>query len=117
MPVKSAPGTADSFRPWIANGYIEEYFTSALSNYVTFARTQLNLTLPLGVEAGLVGIKNYALAMKNGYVGGKALRDVIRWHGQVTAYDENGLEVLAPFFSLIWDNCGFHRPAIERGQG
>jgi len=96
-------------RNYIATGYIEEYFARALQNYLAFAKRHLKLPPPLQIEAGLVGIKGYAIAIDDFNVNGSALRDVIQWQGEAT-YDESPVNILRPFFKRIWANCDVQRP-------
>jgi hypothetical protein len=103
----------DSIR-YIANGYIEEYFVKALQNYLAFAQKHLQLTYPFKIEAGLVGIKGYALATRNNHIAGKALQDSICWQSEILSDEKPAWEILAPFFNRIWDNCGFQRPAEQQ---
>ncbi len=98
---------------WIANGYIEEYFASALQNYLSFAQTHLKLPVPLRVEAGLTGIKGYPIAVDNNGFRGKSLRDVIYWQGEIAAYGKPAWEILEPFIDKIWANCGFQRTSQD----
>jgi hypothetical protein len=94
--------------PHIPSGYVEEYFVKALANYLSFAFKQLHLPPPLGIEAGLTGIKGYSIAVANGF-GGKSLQDVIKWQGAIGSYEKPAWEILGPFFDRMWANCGVQR--------
>jgi hypothetical protein len=96
-------------RNYIATGYLEEYYVRALQNYLAFAKTHLELPPPLKIEAGLVGIKGYALAVNTFHVAGSALRDIVQWRGDAD-YEGQPVELLRPFFERIWANCDFQRP-------
>lgn len=98
---------------WIANGYIEEHFVSALQNYLNFAQTHLQLPVPLRVEAGLTGIKGYPIAVDNSGFRGKSLRDFIQWQGEIAAYGKPAWEILEPFIDKIWANCGLQRTSQD----
>jgi hypothetical protein len=94
---------------YIASGYLEEYFVRALQNYLMFAQMHLQLSSPLLIEAGLVGIKGYSIAMRNNQTVGNALRDIISWQGEIEFYGKPAWEILGPFFDKVWANCGIQR--------
>src|SRR5262249_45392026 len=64
---------------FIASRYVEQMFTETLDNYLQFAQNTLKLPLPLQLEAGLTGIKEYAIAVKiagdNNRLFGRVLTD------------------------------------------
>ncbi len=92
----------------IASGYLEEYFVKALQNYLRFAQTHLKVSEPLKIEAGLVGIKGYTIAVDDFGGRGNALHDVTQWQGEAN-YEQPAWEILAPFFNRVWANCGIPR--------
>jgi hypothetical protein len=101
---------------YIANQYLEEVFVGALHNFLIFAQTHLRLPLPLKIEAGLVGIKDYSITTRDSRMMGKSLRDVVQWPGELTSYGKPAWEILTPFFDRIWDNCGFQRSAQQQAE-
>jgi hypothetical protein len=101
---------------YIASGLIEEIFVSALHNYLIFAQTHSKLPLPLQIEAGLVGIKGYPISVDGYNTGGRSLKNIVQWIGEIAAYGKPAWEILPPFFDLIWDNCGLQRTAQNQAQ-
>jgi hypothetical protein len=99
-------GTSHSFIP---STYVEEIFATALDKYLKFCRSVLELPLPLRVEAGLVGIKDYRIAVSNNRIVGRCLTDVITWKADISSYDKPAEEILLPLFELIWAKCGVAR--------
>ncbi|HUJ09884.1 MAG TPA: hypothetical protein VL171_07640 [Verrucomicrobiae bacterium] len=100
-------------RPYIAGNYLEQYFVLALQNYLTFAQAHLHIPEPLRIEAGLVGIKGYAIAVDNNGERGSALHDTIQWQGEVN-YERPAWEILLPFFNKVWANCGVPRTSARQ---
>ena len=83
-------------KTYICNGlYPEEHLSKALHNYLMFAETHLQLPLPLKIEAGLTGIKDYPIAVDNVGFHGKSLRDVIQWKQEIPAYGKPSWEILS----------------------
>jgi hypothetical protein len=101
----------DDSKRYIPSGYIAEHFVKGLQNYLEFARSKLQLNPPLRIEAGLIGIKGYSIAIGHSRIVGKALQDQVVWRGEVLSYETPPWEVLAPFFDQVWENCGIERPA------
>jgi hypothetical protein len=103
-------------RKYIANSYIEEIFVKALHNYLIFAQSHLQLPLPLGIEAGLVGIEDFSITTTDNLLLGRSLRDVVQWQGVLASYGKAPWEILAPFFDRIWGNCGIPRTAQQQAE-
>jgi len=101
---------------YIANQYLEDVFVGALHNYLVFAQTHLQLPVPLKVEAGLIGIKDYSITTQDSRMIGRSLRDVVQWQSELSAYGKPAWEILAPFFDRIWDNCGIQRTAQQQAE-
>lgn len=99
---------------FIASGFIEPLCINALTNYLSFAKLHLKLQLPLRVEAGLVGIKGYTLAVGTGFHG-SALHDDVRWTGEVTS-EKPAWEILSPFFDRVWANCNVRRTPVHQAE-
>ena len=94
---------------YIASSYIEKMFVETLQNYLKFATEALGLRLPLNVEAGLVGIEGYPIAVQHG-MRGKLLQDNIIWKGVVDSAELPAHALLEPFFKHLWAKCGVERP-------
>jgi hypothetical protein len=77
---------------------------------MNFAREALGLALPWHIEAGLVGIKDYPIAIGQS-VRGRVLQDNIVWDTPVDSSKTPVTEILRPFFSHMWAKCGVPRPA------
>jgi hypothetical protein len=101
---------------YISHIYIEDYFVRALQNYLIFAQSHLQLSVPLRIEAGMVGIKDYPITRKDGLMAGKSLQDVIQWQAELSSYEKPAWETLAPFFDRIWNNCGIQRIAQQQAE-
>lgn len=91
------------------SAYVERLYIETLANYLQFARDLLNLSVPLQIEAGLVGVKGYAIALEHGRHG-KILEQNVIWRSNISSYDEAPNEILRPFFHLFWAKCGVQRP-------
>lgn len=89
---------------------IEHRFEKALKNYLSFAKTALNLSGTICLEAGLIGIKGYRLSPDYGGPSGGILQDTIIWQGEELSIDMRASDMLRPFFELVWAKCGVHRP-------
>jgi hypothetical protein len=101
--------------PYIASGYLETHFVEALENFLSVAKSQLNLRYPFRVEAGLIGIKGYSIAVGSNQLAGKVLREDIQWRIEI-ASEKPVWEVLGPFFDLIWAACGIKRPPARQDE-
>lgn len=104
-----APPPVGTSHPFIPSTYVEEIFTSTLDSYMKFSKAVLGLPLPLRVEAGLVGIKDYRIAVSNNRIAGRCLTDIIAWKADISSYENPAGEILLPFFELIWAKCGASR--------
>ncbi len=100
---------------YIASGYIESHFVEALDNFLSVAKSRLNLRYPLRVEAGLVGIKGYSITVNSNNLAGSALRDVVQWANEI-ASEKPAWELVEPFFERIWACCGIKRPAARQAE-
>jgi hypothetical protein len=94
---------------YIASMYVERMFVETLSNYLQFARDFLKAPVPLQLEAGLTGIKDYPIAVEHG-MPGRILTNHVRWTGTVPSYDIRSHEILKPFLDYMWAECGVIRP-------
>jgi hypothetical protein len=106
----------DQTKAYIPNVHVENCFVNTLQNYLVFARDHLKLPLPLRVEAGLVGIKDYPITVNSFNIVGKSLRDSISRQCEVSAYDKPAWEILGLFFDRIWANCGIQRTAQHHAE-
>jgi hypothetical protein len=95
---------------FITSAYVERMYIETLFNYMNFAREALALPLPWRIEAGLIGIKGYPIAVEQG-LRGHVLEDNIVWHSSIDSSKVAAHEILRPFFSHMWDKCGVPRPA------
>jgi hypothetical protein len=92
--------------------YIEEIFIRALNNYWTAAQKHLQLPLPWHIEAGLVGIKHYKIP--GSFTGsGRAIQNTVHRSEKVVSHQQTAIEILKPFFKLIWAKFGIERPQKE----
>jgi hypothetical protein len=94
---------------FIMTSYVERMFVETLFNYLQFIRNFLHLPPPIHIEAGLVGVKGYPIAVDQG-IAGKFLEDNITWQSTLQSLDANAHEVLRPFFERFWNKAGVPRP-------
>lgn len=94
--------------PFFDIGAVEESFAITLHDYIRFAGKVLSLPPPWKVHAGVFGVKNHRL-----HPGTRCLKNEVLWEATITP-DSAALDVLEPFFQLLWKNFGTHRP--EDGQ-
>jgi hypothetical protein len=104
--------------PFIPTGAVEEVFLSTLSNFIMIARDHLNLELPVQIQAGLVGVQNYRLAVNPEYFHfsnfeGRILRASITHETALNQWTVNGFETLRPLFEKMYDAAGLKRPNIR----
>jgi len=90
---------------YIDSGYLTEVFLDALHNYIAFAKNTLQLPLPVKVKAGLVGVKDYQIAVRNS-IRGLVLQNSIEWETDISSYDVPTHEVATPFFAKVWKVAG-----------
>ena len=85
---------------------LEEVFLEALPNYLNFAAKHLNLSFPIEIEAGLIGIKGYTIASNLLRKPPNAIRDHIFLRSSI-GEGKTASEILGPFFDKVWTNCVF----------
>jgi hypothetical protein len=95
---------------FIMSSYVERMFIETLFNYLQFARDFLRLVPPLHVEAGLVGVKDYPIAVDQGFRG-KILEDSVTWQSTINSLETPAHALLRPFFERFWKKAGVPRPA------
>ena len=100
---------------FIASSFVEKLFVQTLHNYIQFARDHLKLPLPLRVEAGLVGVKDYRIALRQG-MHGTVLTNLLQWQGEIASYDISAHEVLHTFFDYMWAKCGVTRSEVRQAE-
>lgn len=94
---------------FVMTSYVERLFVETLSNYLQFTRDFLHLVPPLHIEAGLVGVKGYPIAVDQG-LQGKILEDCVTWQSTTDSLDVASHEILRPFFERVWSKAGVPRP-------
>lgn len=100
-------------RVYIASGYLTEVFLGALHNYIAVAKNTLQLPLPVKVKAGLVGVKDYQIALGNNSIRGQVLQNSIEWEGEISSYDTLAHEVATPFLAKVWKVAGIEWTASD----
>jgi hypothetical protein len=105
--------TNGKFDGYIPSNAVEEIFVDALRSYLMFAQSVLKFPLPLRVEAGLVGIKGYPIAVGES-IGGECFSDHVFWRGDVASYETPAYEILGAFFDLMYKKCGRLRPTSRQ---
>jgi hypothetical protein len=101
-------------RSFIPTGAVEEVFIHTVRNYLTVAQNELALNLPMVLEVGLVGIKDYTLAVDRRYFfgpsAGHILSDSIVRTLPIDEWSMDVESLLRPFFEDIYDAAGETRP-------
>lgn len=100
---------------YIPGDLVEDSFINALHVYLIFAESHIKLPLPLKIEAGLVGIKDYPIDVSLSF-GGKSLLTEVIWDGELPAYGVPAWDILEPLFNAIWANCGLKRNTENQAQ-
>lgn len=96
--------------PFFDVGTVEESFAITLRDYIRFAKDKLALPPPWKVQAGVFGVKDQRL-----HNGTRCLKNEIHWNAEITP-DADVLDVLDPFFSLLWKSFGARRPENSQQQ-
>ncbi|MBV9734814.1 MAG: hypothetical protein JO209_02810 [Acidisphaera sp.] len=112
---RDLPGRAHGLNtPYVPTGAVEEILLDGFIDFVEAARGPLGLTLPLRVEAGLHGIRDYTLAIrKDRYAepfAGHIFKDHIVHKTTLERWDADPFAVLRPLFDAIYDAGGLERP-------
>ncbi|WP_146255525.1 hypothetical protein [Azospirillum sp. TSA6c] len=99
---------------YVPTGAVEEVLIDSLINYLDVAKTKLEIELPVIVEAGLVGVKDYTLAVDTNFFhsrfAGNVMNDHIKYRFNVETWDVDPFDALKPFFEDIYDAAGENRP-------
>ena len=83
---------------------VEESFAITTRDYIRFAKDKLALPPPWRVQAAVFGVKNLRLQ-----AGTQSLKNEIHWGADI-APDIAVLDLLDPFFNLLWKSFGVRRP-------
>jgi hypothetical protein len=101
--------------PFIPTGAVEEVLIDTFINYATMAREHLHHLLPVQVKAGVVGVRDFRLAVKPEYFGysefaGHILRDNIVYESVLDDWAVDPFDLLRPLFVNLYDAAGIARP-------
>lgn len=88
---------------------IETNLEAALAAYLAFAKSRLNLALPLHLVAGVDQVKGFSIFVDHG-MAGNIVKPSIVHKGLIEDYDVVPHKILLPLFRKIWDEAGFDRP-------
>lgn len=102
----------DSDNKTISGQYIEQSYIDSLKVYLKFSKSELRNNPPIKVVAGIHGIKEYSLAIKN-YMERyypKIHKNEFYYEFNIKTYECNPEEGLEPFFDQVWDGAGIPRP-------
>jgi hypothetical protein len=94
-------------RKYIASGYTEKIFEKVIQNYLSFANSALELSLPLRFIAGLSGVEDFQITINSHDIAGNCVDDEVILEGKIDSYSVSTHELLVPFFKRIWEACGF----------
>ena len=106
---------------FIAGGYVEEACIATLASYLKFYREVLKMQAPVKLIAGMTGVAGYKMSASSRMSFGRSGQ----FHGRVDndnlerAYTIEDLacdpaEILEPFFTYLWKECGLKRPAKKK---
>lgn len=103
---------------FVPTGAVEEVLIDALINYVRVANNNLGMVLPVHLMAGLVGVRDFRLAVDPQHFmfdrfAGRILRDNILFETEVTDWTADPFDVLQPLFATIYDAAGVERPSLR----
>lgn len=112
---RDLPGRARGVNmPYIPTGAVEEVLLDSFIDFVETARGPLQLALPLRVEAGLHGIRDYTLAIRKDRFAepfaGHVFKDHIVYKASLERWEEDPYTFLRPLFDAIYDAAGLERP-------
>jgi hypothetical protein len=97
-------------QPYIPTGAIEEILVKAFANYLTVAEKDLKIGLPIIVELGLFGVKNFNLAVSQELYGqpylGPIFDNFISLKFRIRSFDADPYDALRPFFEKLYDCAG-----------
>lgn len=102
----------------LQSSWIEPAFVNTLKNYLRFFQEHLHLKPPFKCEAGLTNVRGFKIAppesMQEGVRSmphfGEVVTENIIWKGEIGGYEEDSIDILHPFFNLIWEEAGKERP-------
>lgn len=96
---------------------LENAFINTLSNYLTFYKNALNISLPVKFIAGATGVEGYRMTPPtnmhfSGYskFAGRSYMENIIHEGEINDYESSPSRILRPFFNKVWNECGLDRP-------
>ncbi len=91
---------------------LEGSFMNTLTNYLKFASETLELKPPLKLVAGATDVKGYKMLTGDHFnlYGGNVVNDEIIHESIITDYSIHPSDILQPFFTKIWSECGLDRP-------
>jgi hypothetical protein len=100
---------------FIPTGAVEEVFLDTLKSFIKIAHEHLRIESPVRIEAGLVGVQNYRLAVDQRFFGfnnfeGRIVRRVIKHEATMNDWATDPSDALLPLFESIYDAAGLKRP-------
>lgn len=105
---------AGSDFPYVPMGAIEDIFVRSLREYLAFFRSKLRYEPPFNFEAGVRGVKGYALAVPVQAFGSRFAGDLkvpnVEYKATIVDFDEDAGSLLKPFFEKLWSEAGVERP-------
>lgn len=102
-------------QPGVPSIAIEEVFIRALSDFLDFARTRLQLSVPLRLVAGLDNVMGFSIFVRRGMAGSIVKNNIVH-EAWIDSYAVSPAECLHPLFEMIWQNAGMDRPDSLHNQ-
>ena len=105
-----------SSKPLVPTLSVEQMLITGLDNFLSVARHQLELQLPLDVRVGFEGVDGHFLGVDPSYFSkrllGPILEDTLEDSVTVHSYTVDPFDLLLPFFQKVYDAVGRQRPSV-----
>jgi hypothetical protein len=102
---------------FIPTAAVEEVLVNTLKNFMSVGRDKLKLSLPIEVRAGIVGVRNFRLAVPREYFPvdfeGRVIRSAIIHQDTIDSWTDDPVALLKPLFEKIYDAAGLKRPNYQ----
>jgi hypothetical protein len=101
---------------YLAAGVIALGMAEALHNYRSFYCRMLPDVKQFKLRLGLCGVKGYPISVTNRSIRGECFENNIITHADWQIDQQAIEEILSPFLSRMWEDCGFPRPIADAAE-